>query len=184
MDTIALIKKNKTKYLYEGQNLNIKQIYSKNRKRRGRSKYLLSVNVTLKKDDEALPARIVCVRNKSNRKDWLALISTDTNLSEEELIRVYGKRWDIEVFFKSCKSYLKLVKECRSISYDALNAHVAIVFTRYMLLSVAKRRNEDDKTICELFYCLMDELEDITFSQSMQIIVEALLDTVMEFFHI
>lgn len=92
MDTIALIKKNKTKYLYEGQNLNIKQIYSKNRKRRGRSKYLLSVNVTLKKDDEALPARIVCVRNKSNRKDWLALISTDTNLSEEELIRVYGKR--------------------------------------------------------------------------------------------
>ena len=30
----------------------------------------------------------------------------------------------------------------------------------------------------------MDELEDITFSQSMQIILEALLDTVMEFFHI
>ena len=52
------------------------------------------------------------------------------------------------------------------------------------LLSVAKRRDEDDKTICELFYCLMDELEDITFSQSMQIILEALLDTVMEFFHI
>lgn len=96
----------------------------------------------------------------------------------------YLKCWDIEVFFKSCKSYLKLVKECRSISYNALNAHVAIVFTRYMLLSVAKRRNEDDKTICELFYCLMDELADITFSQSMQIIMEALLDTVMEFFHI
>ena len=91
---------------------------------------------------------------------------------------------DIEVFFKSCKSYLKLAKECRSISYDALNAHIAIVFTRYMMLSVAKRRDEDDKTICELFYCLMDELEDITFSQSMQIILDALLDTVMEFFHI
>lgn len=93
MDTIAMIKKNKTNYLYEGQGLNIKQIYSKNRKRRGRSKYLLSVDVTLKKDGETLPARIVCVRNKSNRKDWLALISTDTNLSEEEVIRVYGKRW-------------------------------------------------------------------------------------------
>ena len=53
-----------------------------------------------------------------------------------------------------------------------------------MMLSVAKRRDEEDKTICELFYCLMDELEDITFSQSMQIILDALLDTVMEFFHI
>lgn len=86
--------------------------------------------------------------------------------------------------FKSCKSYLKLVKKRRSISYDALNARVAIVFTRYMMYSVAKQRNEDDKTICELFYCLMDELDAITFSLSMQIILETLLDTVMEFFHI
>ncbi|MCD8067744.1 MAG: transposase [Lachnospiraceae bacterium] len=127
-----------------------------NRKRRGRSKYLLSIDVTIQKDGKTLPARIVCVRNKSNRKDWLALISTDMDISEEEIIRIYGKRWDIEVFFKSCKSYLRLVKECRSLSYDALNAHTAIVFTRYMMLSVAKRRDEDDKTICELFYVLLD----------------------------
>ena len=134
--------------------------------------------------EEAIPAKIVCVRNKSNRKDWLAIICTDTELSEEEIIRTYGKRWDIEVFFKSCKSYLKLVKECRSLSYDALNTHVAIVFTRYMMLSVAKRQNEDDKTICELFFCLLDEMEDITFGQSMRIILKALMDTVMEYFHI
>ena len=111
-------------------------------------------------------AKIVCVRNKSKKKDWLAILSTDTSLSEEEIIRIYGKRWDIEVFFKSCKSYLRLVKECRSTSYDALNAHTAIVFTRYMMLSVAQRRNTDDKTLCELFFCLMDELDDITFRQS------------------
>ena len=184
LDTIAMIKKSsKIKHGYQGESLNIKEIYSRNRKRRGRSGYLLSVTVTLGKE-EPVPARIVYVRNKSNRKEWLALISTDTELSEEEIIRTYGKRWDIEVFFKSCKSYLKLAKECRSISYDALNAHVAIVFTRYMMLSVAKRQNEDDKTICELFFCLLDEMEDITFSQSMQIILEALLDTVVEYFHI
>lgn len=183
MDTIALIKRTKQSICMKGKTLISSRSTAKPETART-FKIPAFRKCHSEKDDEALPARIVCVRNKSNRKDWLALISTDTNLSEEELIRVYGKRWDIEVFFKSCKSYLKLVKECRSISYDALNAHVAIVFTRYMLLSVAKRRNEDDKTICELFYCLMDELEDITFSQSMQIILEALLDTVMEFFHI
>ena len=53
-----------------------------------------------------------------------------------------------------------------------------------MMLSVAQRRNEDDKTICELFFCLADELDDITFSQSMRIIIDALMDTVMEYFHI
>lgn len=183
LDVIAMIKKSsKIKYGYQDKNLNIKEIYSRNKKRRGRSRYLLSVDVTV--GEEQIPAKIVCVRNKSKRKDWLALISTDTTLSEEEIIRVYGKRWDIEVFFKSCKSYLHLVKECRSISYDALNAHVAIIFTRYMMLSVEQRRNTDDKTICELFFCLLDELDDITFIQSMRIIVDALMDAVMEYFHI
>ena len=184
LDTIAMLKKSKTKYCYQGNALNVKEIYSQNRKRRGRSRYLLSVEVTMTKDQDTIPVKLVFVRNKSNRKDWLVLISTDTALSEDEIIRIYGKRWDIEVFFRSCKSYLHLAKECRSISYDALNAHVSIVFTRYMILSVAQRRNTDEKTICELCFVMLDEMEDISFSRSMQIIMYALIDAVMEYFHI
>ena len=183
LDTIAMVKKSsKIKYGYQGGRYSIKEIYKQCRKRRGRSKYLLSIDVTV--GNEAIEAKIVCVRNKSKKKDWLAIISTDTTLSEEEIIRIYGKRWDIEVFFKTCKSCLHLVKECRSLSYDALTAHVSIVFARYMMLAVTQRCNTDDKTICELFFCLMDELADITFSQSMRIIIDALMDTVMEYFHI
>ncbi len=183
LDTIAMVKKSsKIKYGYQEGSFNIKEIYNKNRKRRGRSKYLLSIEVTVGSGN--IPAKIVCVRNKSKKKDWLAIISTDTSLSEEEIIRIYGKRWDIEIFFKSCKSYLRLAKECHSLSYDAINAHVAIVFTRYMMLSVAGRKSTDEKTICELFFCLMDELDDITFSQSMRIIIDALMESVMEYFHI
>lgn len=102
-------------------------------------RYLLSVEAEMEKEGERIPVKLVFVRNKSNRKDWLVLVSTDTSLSEEESIRIYGKRWDIEVFFKSCKSYLKLVKGCRSTSYDALNAHTAIVFTHYMMLCPARK---------------------------------------------
>ena len=183
LDTIAMVKKSsKIKYGYQDGKYNIKEIYKQCKKRRGRSKYLLSVDVTV--GNEAIPAKIVCVRNKSKKKDWLAIISTDTTISEEEIIRIYGKRWDIEVFFKTCKSYLHLVKECRSLSYDALTAHVSVVFVRYMMLAVTQRCNTDDKTVCELFYRLMDELDDITFSQSMRIIIDALMDTVMEHFHI
>jgi len=152
LDTIAMVKKSKTKYLYNGERLDVKEIYSRNKKRRGRSRYLLSVPVTVEKDGESIPVEFVYVRNKSRRKDWLIIVSTDTELSEEEIIRVYGKRWDIEVFFKACKSYLNLVKEYRGISYDAMNAHVAIVFSRYMMLSVIQRENTDDKTICELCF--------------------------------
>ncbi len=183
LDTIAMVKKSsKIQYGYQDGRYSIKEIYRQCKKRRGRSKYLLSVDITV--GDEAMPAKIVCVRNKSRKKDWLAIISTDTTISEEEIIRIYGKRWNIEMFFKACKSYLHLVKECRSISYDALTAHVSIVFTRYMMLSVTQRCNTDDKTICELYFRLMDELDDITFSQSMRIIIDALMETVMEYFHI
>lgn len=100
LDTIATVKKSKTKYLYSGEKLNVKEIYSWNKKRRGRSRYMLSVSVTIEKDGESLPAKFVYVRNKSNRKEWLVIVSTDMGLSEEEIIRVYGKRWDIEVFLR------------------------------------------------------------------------------------
>ena len=186
LDTIAMIKKSsKINYIFDGKKLNIKQIFNKCKKRPGRSKYLLSVMVTVTAKDEnekdvSIPARIVCVRNRSNKKDWLAMICTNKELSEKEIIRIYGKRWDIEVFFKTCKSMLKLETGCRSLSYDAMTAYVSIVFTRYMLISVEKRINEDDRTAGELFLLMCDELQDITFSHSMSIIVQAFLDSAME----
>ena len=180
MNVIAMLKKSsKIKYSYCGEHLNIKEIYSRNKKRRGRSRYLLSVDVMVGKENP-IPAKIVCVRNKANRKDWLAFICTDTTLSEEEIIRVYGKRWQIEVFFKTCKSMLNLIEECHSLSYDALTAHVAIVFTRYMLFAMEQRENEDQRTLGELFFFLVDEMADITFNRSLGILMDALMASLQE----
>ena len=180
MDVIAMIKKSsRIKYSYYGEQLNIKEIYSRNKKCRGRSKYLLSVDVMVGKENP-IPAKIVCVRNKANRKDWLAFICTDMTLSEEEIIRIYGKRWQIEVFFKTCKSMLNLIGECHSLSYDALTVHVVIVFTRYMLLAMEQRQNEDQRTLGELFFFLVDEMADITFSRSLGILMDALMASLQE----
>ena len=77
----------------------------------------------------------------------------------------------IEVFFKVCKSYLKLSKESRSLSYDALTAHVSIVFTRYMMLAVQERKCIDDRSLGELFFMSIDELADITLSTSLTLIL-------------
>ncbi len=88
LDTIAMIKKSsKIKYLWNGQKLNIKEIYSRNKKRKGRSKYLLSVTVDVifRNDDgieEMIPAKIIYVRNTKKKKDWIALICTNTELPE------------------------------------------------------------------------------------------------------
>ena len=75
--------------------------------------------------------------------------------------------WKIEVFFKTCKSFLNLIGECHSLSYDALTAHVvAIVFTRYMMLALEQRKDEDPRTLGEIFFYMYDELADIRFSES------------------
>lgn len=181
-DVIAMTKKSqKMKFLYNRRKQSLKDIYKANRKRRGRSKYLLSVLVEVEKDGAVMPAKVVYVRNRSNRKEYLCIISTDISIDEEEIIRIYGKRWQIEVFFKVCKSYLRLSKECRSLSYDAITAHTAVVFTRYMMLSVENRAAGDFRTLGELFFFLSDELSDITwieaFHQLMELFKHLLADT-------
>lgn len=182
MDCIAMVKKSsRIRYEYNGQMLSIKQIFDRNKKRRGRSRYLLSVDVMAGKGDR-IPAKIVYVRNKKNRREWLAFICTNPDLSEEEIIRIYGKRWQIEVFFKNCKSLLNLVGECHSLSYDALTAHCAIVFVRYMLLSLEQRKNEDQRTLGEIFFFFVDEMSDITFLRSFCIIMDAMIASLQDLF--
>ena len=119
-----------------------------------------------------IPAKVVYVRNRNKKKDYLCLISTDISLREEEIIRIYGKRWDTEVFFKVCKSYLKLSRECNSLSYDAMSAHTAVVFTRYMMLSHESREANDQRSMGEILLYFTDEMADITWIWAFQMLLE------------
>lgn len=117
-------------YTYKGQKHTLTQLYQVLRKKRGRAKNLASVVVSLELDDneKEIQARIVFVRDRNRSKNWLAILSTDVNLPEEEIVRLYGKRWDIECFFKVAKSHLALGKEFQCHSYDAMVAHTTIVW--------------------------------------------------------
>ena len=172
-DVIGMVKKSpKMFFRYDGEDMSLISIYNKNKKRRGRSRYLLSVMVEVVKDEKIIPAKVVYVRNRNKRNEYLCLISTDVDIDEDEIIRIYGKRWDIEVFFKVCKSYLNLSKECRSMSYDAMTAHTAVVFTRYMMLSLESRESNDERSLGELFLYFSDEMSDITWIQAFQILLQ------------
>jgi len=62
-----------------------------------------------------------------------------------------------------------------SLSYDALTAHVAIVLTRYMLIAMEQRQKEGQRTLGELFFFLVDEMDEITFSISLGIMMDTLM---------
>ena len=182
LHVITMVKKtSKVHYLYEGKKLSVKDIYRRNLKRRGRSRYLLSVEAEiLGNDGTVLPVRLVYVRKRGKKKDYLVLLSTDMSLSEDEIIRIYGKRWQIEVFFKVCKSHLRLTKECHCTSYDAMLAWNAIVMSRYMMLALDKRFEEDSQSYGELFFNISDELPDITFAKALLILLDTFFDVATE----
>ena len=171
----------KIKYLVNGEKRTLKQIYAANKKRRGRAKYLLSVEIELYNDkNETTPARIVFVRDRNNRKKWIAFASTDMSLTEEEIVQLYGKRWSIEVFFKICKSYLNLAHEFQGLSYDSITAHTAVVMTRYIILATEKRQNEDPRSLGELFHLCYDEMPDIQFSEVLNLVLSLLRDVLLD----
>jgi len=183
-DVVARLKNHENyRYMYNGECLSISKIYKMSKKRRGKSRYLLSVSVQVRHNgyEESVPAKIVFVRNKNNRKEWLAIISTDTALSEEEIIAQYGKRWDIEPFFKVCKSALRLTKEFQVRSFDAIVAHAAIVLTRYIFLALESRENKDGRSIGEIGLCLYEELEDISFQLAFELLLSVIESCLSEY---
>jgi DDE superfamily endonuclease len=172
----------KVYYEYEGQRVTLSQLYKLVKKRRGRAKILASRIVTLgkNKDGEPIEVKIVFVRNRNKSRDWLALLSTDTSLSDEEVVRIYGKRWDIETFFKTTKSYLRLAKELQGRSYDLMVAHTTIVFTRYIMLAVLSREDKDVRTLGTLFYDCCDEVADIRFIDVLRTLILVLRQALQE----
>ena len=188
-EVIAMIKKGSTKYTWLNpatglvETLNVKEIYSRNRKRRGKSKYLLSVNVIVSDNEgNQIPAKLVYARNHSNRKEWVCFICTDTTLDEEQILRIYTMRWNIEVYFKLSKSYLKLRTECHSVSYDAITSHMVVVAIRYMMLAVERFYSTDNRSITELFYQVQREIVNEMMDSAIVLILDIMLQSVKQYF--
>ncbi len=178
MHTICMLKDTGTKYELHGWPLTLKELYKNVRKRCGRAKVLAEVLVTIGPDEQGKPvtAKIVFVRDRNSKK-WLALLSTDTTLTAEEIIKLYGRRWDIEGFFKMAKSFLQLAKEFQSRSFDALVAHSTLVCCRYIMLELVKRTNADPRTLGRLYYAVFDELRQISFTEALALLLRLLEET-------
>lgn len=162
------------RYLYRGRSLRLSELYAAITKHRGRAVVKASVIVKL---PSGRRVRIIFARAR-NRKGWVALLSTSLSLTGEEIIRIYGKRWDIEVFFKVVKSHLRLAKEIQSKSYDALIAHTTIVFTRYLLLACQQRQAVDERTLDGIFRECVQELKDLTLAEAINRLIAFVIERI------
>ncbi|GMA44873.1 transposase [Tetragenococcus halophilus subsp. halophilus DSM 20339] len=172
LHAVCMVKRSKKVYYrYHGEWVDVKTIFQIEKKRRGRSRYLLSVCVESELEGKILPIKLVYVRNRNKRNDYLVLATTDLSLNEDEIIQLYGKRWSIEVYFKICKQHLRLAKY-QGLSYDGIFAHTITVAVSYLILAVQHREQADERTMGELFYLMIEELSDISFSEAIVQLLE------------
>ena len=177
---ICMVKNtSKVFYEFEGQSLTLSKIYRMTRKRRGKAKIKGSMIVGIGAEKKA---KLVFVRNHSNGSKWLALLSTYLSLPDKDVLRVYGKRWDIEVFFKMAKHYLKLESEVQVRDFDSFVAHSSIVMIRYIFLAVEQRCASDDRTIGSLFLATSDEILDLSLTEALVRILSVVWNKMRKFY--
>jgi len=174
LDVIGMVKTTNQRYVVDGQFVSLKQLYRCAQPTGRKHGILRSIHTVMA---NGVPVKIVFVQNRNKKSEWLAILSTDCTLSEQEIVRIYGMRWDIEVFFKTTKSLLRLQKEFQGRSYDLLISHTTIVFSRYIVLFWQNRCHTDHRTLGGFFYELCEEIQDLDWAVALQQLVELLQDT-------
>jgi len=173
VDVICMVKNHKNVfYEYEQKKYRLSALYNVLKKRRGKAVVKASVVVETSYGDKV---KIIFVKSNKER-GWLALLSTDLDLEDNEIIRLYGKRWDIEVFFKMCKQHLKMVKEIQLRNFDGLIAHTTIVMIRYNFLSYHQRMETDLRSYSDAFRDFFDEMSNLSFIEALSRILVVVAD--------
>lgn len=110
---IGMLKKSKKVYFrYRGRLMDVKTLYDIlcRTKWSTKNKYLYSSMVSFTVDGQEMQVKLVFVTNRGNKSNYLVLGTTKTSLRPDQIIQMYGRRWQIESYFKVAKQYLQFDK--------------------------------------------------------------------------
>ncbi len=93
----------------------------------------------------------------------IPIVSTNLNISDDEIIEIYKRRWDIEQGYKELRAYFGFGKEENRI-YEALIARITLSFFTYNIVSYINRISNEPKTIGGLFKDLECELHTLAIA--------------------
>lgn len=111
-----------------------------------------------------LRLKLVFCKTK-HKKDWIVIATTDTAMTDYEVLETYAKRWAIETFFENNKQLLKLGKE-QSIDFDVQIAMTTIRAIAYSITVAIKRLNEDERVLGQLFEAISNEFARVNLDKT------------------
>jgi len=140
---IFQLKRNLTKYRFQDREYTLRELYtlvSRKMKRSAKGRYrtyALKVELSLPgKEKESSWTTLTLVFSsdvKNYHENWVVFVCTDTQMSAEEVLLAYSKRWAVEVYFKELKQNLGFLKE-QSGHFTVCYASLHLSAIRYMLL--------------------------------------------------
>jgi transposase len=102
------------------------------------------------------PFRIVKTTNENNEPLWF--LTNNFNLTINEVIEIYKRRWDIEVFFRFIKQELNF-KHFMSTNINGIKIILYMTLILAMLILMFKKMNDVGfKTAKRRFYYQLDDL--------------------------
>lgn len=104
--------------------------------------------------------KVVFIKTKEN---LIPIVSTNLELTDEEIIEIYKRRWDIEQGYKELREHFGFGKEENRI-YEALIARITLSFFTYNIVSYINRISNEPKTIGGLFKDLECELHTLAIA--------------------
>ena len=175
---LGMIKGGKRKYEYKGQFFTLTELrkyvmHRVKRCNRFKSRYII-VDCTL---PDVGNVRLFFSRFHGNKK-WVALITTEQDMSYIKAIQTYAIRWNIEIGFKETKQLLGLGKH-QANDFDSQIAHTTNVFIVHALLARCKFF-ENHQTFGVLFENIQDQCTQLLAMDKLLILLESILRSVGE----
>jgi len=119
----------------------------------------------------------VFLSRKGKNGGWHTIISTDTSLSFNKMMKIYSVRWSIEIFFKEAKQLLGLGKS-QSTNFDVQIAQTTITMIQYLMISL-KYRMEAYETMDGLFKDIKQDYIEYKLNERIMMVIIDIL-TVLE----
>lgn len=110
MDVIGMVKDTNQRYLVANHRISLKELYKVATPVQGKKGILRSIQTTMA---NGVQVKVVFIQNRNKKSEWLAILSTDCTLSEQEIVRIYGMRWDIESSLRRPSPYYACKKSSK-----------------------------------------------------------------------
>ena len=115
------------------------------------------------------PVKLLFVRGLDDNdknpssKNWALFLSTDLQLSAEQMLQTYSLRWSVEVYFKEAKQHLGFLSE-QTRSFASFIASIHLCAIRHLLLSYAAL-SDHGHNVPEVREQIKEQLDMICFAR-------------------